>query len=71
MFDLENDPNETRDLASVPEHQETLLAWRRRMVDHLAERGEPFVVDGDLAVRPKPTLYSPHYQRGTGQTPRS
>ena len=63
LFDLENDPDETRDLSSVPEHQETLRAWRRRMVDHLAERGEPFVVGGDLGIRPERTLHSPNYPR--------
>ena len=66
LFDLKHDPGETRDLSAVPEHRETLLGWRRRMVDHLAERGEPFVVNGDLGIRPTPTLYSPHDPRGTG-----
>ena len=66
LFDLENDPGETRDLASVPQYQETLLTWRRRMIDHLAERGEPFVVDGNLGLRPERTLYSPNYPRGAG-----
>lgn len=66
LFDLKQDPGETRDLSSVPEHQETLRTWRRRMIDHLAERGQPFVVKGDLGVRPKRTLHSPHYPKQTG-----
>ncbi|MBN2473323.1 MAG: arylsulfatase [Pirellulales bacterium] len=61
MFDLEKDPGETRDLSAEPEHQETLRTWRRRMIDHLAERGGPFVVGGDLGLRPTRTLHSPHY----------
>jgi arylsulfatase len=66
LFDLQQDPGETRDLSSVPEDQETLRTWRRRMIDHLTQRGEPFVVKGDLGVRAKPTLYSPHYPKQTG-----
>lgn len=66
LFDLEHDPGETRDLSSVPEHQQTLRTWRQRMIDHLAERGEPFVVGGDLGLRPKRTLHSPHYPSGAG-----
>jgi arylsulfatase len=66
LFDLERDPHETRDLAPVPEYRETLKTWRQRMVDHLAERGEPFVVDGDLGIRPNRTLHSPNYPRGVG-----
>ena len=49
-----------------PECRETLRTWRRRMIDHLAQRGEPFVVKGDLGIRPKPTLHSPHYPKQTG-----
>ena len=61
LFDLEGDPGETRDLASDAAHQDTLRLWRKRMVDHFSERGPPFVVDGDLALRPTGTLYSPNY----------
>ena len=66
LFDLQRDPGETRDLSAEPEHQETLRAWRRRMIDHLAERGEPFVVGGDLGIRKGPTLHSPHYPKSPG-----
>jgi len=66
LFDLKNDPHETRDLAGASEHRETLLTWRRHMIDHLSERGEPFVVDGDLGLRPKRTLYSPNFPRDAG-----
>ncbi|HXG23125.1 MAG TPA: sulfatase/phosphatase domain-containing protein, partial [Chthonomonadales bacterium] len=61
LFDLEEDPGERHDLSSRPEHQATLRLWRERLLEHLAERGEPFVVRGDLALRPEPFLYSPHY----------
>ena len=63
LFDLEKDPGETRDLAPLPEHRPALETWRRRLTDHLTERGEPFVVGGDLGLRPKAILYSPLYQR--------
>lgn len=61
LFDLEEDPGELHDLSSHPEHQATLRLWRGRLLEHLAERGEPFVVGGDLALRPESFLYSPHY----------
>ncbi|MBN2292554.1 MAG: arylsulfatase, partial [Pirellulales bacterium] len=64
LFDLEKDPDETRELSKDPEHQATLQKWRRRMIDHLSVRGEPFVVNGDLGIRRKPTLLSPNYPRG-------
>jgi arylsulfatase A-like enzyme len=66
LFDLEKDPHEMRDLASVPEYEATLGTWRRRMVEHLAERGEPFVVQGDLGIRPERTLHSPNYPAAAG-----
>ena len=52
LFDLEKDPGEFDDLGAKPEHAATLKLWRGRMVKHLSERGPPFVVDGDLALRP-------------------
>ena len=66
LFDLDKDPNETRDLSGLAEHADTLRKWRRRMVDHLSERGEPFVVNGDLGVRPEPTLLSLNYPGNAG-----
>jgi choline-sulfatase len=64
LFDLDTDPDELNDLASDPEHDAVREVWRRRMVEHLAERGAPFVANGDLAPRPERRLYSPHYPRG-------
>lgn len=63
LFDLDRDPGETRDMAAQDECRELLQTWRRRLVEHLAERGEPFVVGGDLGLRPKSILYSPNYPR--------
>ena len=61
LFDLENDPGEINDLASDPAYKWTLKMWRQRMIEHFAERGEPFIVNGDLGVRLERMLYSPDY----------
>jgi arylsulfatase A-like enzyme len=63
LFDLTKDPHETHNLAELPEQLRLLTTWRQRMVDHLSERGEPFVVDGKLAVHKQNVLYSPNYPR--------
>jgi len=61
LFDLKNDPNEIYDLAGDPEHKQTLMEWRQRMVEHLSERGEFFVSNGRLNPRPERMLYSPNF----------
>ena len=63
LFDLQADPGELRDLASEPEHQATLREWRRRLVEHLAERGALFVAHGDLALRTKPMYHGANYPK--------
>jgi len=67
LFDLVNDPHELHDLAPEPSHSETLLLWRRRLINHLAERGDRFVKNGKLVLRPKSLLYSPNYPARTGR----
>ncbi|MBM4040720.1 MAG: arylsulfatase [Planctomycetes bacterium] len=61
LFDLQADPGESSDLASDPAHAATLRQWRGRLVEHFAERGAPFLSNGDLVPRPKRFLYSPNY----------
>jgi len=61
LFDLEADPHEVHDLVLDPESATLVAEWRARMVETLAERGEPYVVDGDLGIRAKGMLYSPNY----------
>ncbi len=63
LFDLERDPNELKDLAGDPSHRKILREWRDRMIEHLSERGEAFVKNGKLALRPKRMLHSPHYPK--------
>ncbi len=61
LFDLDKDPGELTDLASDPAHQSRVRKWRRRLIEHLAERGEPFVKNGELGLRPERMLYSPNF----------
>ena len=67
LFDLSRDPKEMRDLAGDAGHAELLKMWRGYMVAALEERGTPFVVNGDLAPRPKGTPMSPHYPGRTAR----
>ena len=59
LFNLDKDPGELDDLAQDAAHAGELKKWRGRMVKHLSERGEPFVVHGDLGVHPAKMIYSP------------
>ena len=63
LFDLKNDPGEINDLAADPAHQKILKTWRNRLVEHLSERGEPFVSNGKLLPRPERMLYSPLFPK--------
>jgi choline-sulfatase len=63
LFDLASDPKELHDLASDPAHAAALRQWRTKLVAHLQERGKPFVVNGDLGIRPNRMLYGPNYPR--------
>ncbi|WP_436925631.1 arylsulfatase [Halosimplex amylolyticum] len=46
LFDLENDPNETENLAADPDHREELATWREALIDRLDGRPEGFT-DGE------------------------
>jgi len=61
FFKLSEDPNELHDLAGDRGYARRVREWRDRMIEHLAERGEPFVVNGKLGVRPESYLYSPNW----------
>ena len=65
LFNLKEDPGEVFDLASEPGKRKKVREWRARLVEHLLERGEPFVVNGDLSPRPERMLYSPNYPKST------
>jgi arylsulfatase A-like enzyme len=61
LFDLERDPHELDDLAGDPAHAAALRLWRGRLVEHFAERGEPFLHNGKLAPRPEGMAHSPNF----------
>ena len=68
LFDLEKDPGEMHDRAPEPAYADTLTTWRKRMVEHLSERGEAFVSAGKPAIRKTRLLYSPHYPETRDKT---
>ncbi len=61
LFNLQSDPHELNDLAGDPAHAPEQRAWRSRLIEHLAVRGEAWVRGGNLELRPKSRLYSPNY----------
>ena len=63
LFDIKNDPYETKDLASDEANVKLLLSWRKKMVGFLSERGETWVKDGDLALQPMRVRYGPNYAK--------
>ncbi|CDN31520.1 Choline-sulfatase [Mucinivorans hirudinis] len=63
LFRLESDPHELFELSAQAEYGETLKRWRTRMVEHLSERGERYVVDGKLKTIEKTILLSPNYPK--------
>lgn len=66
LFDLDADPGETINLAVQPAHRQSLAEWREKMVEHLQERGDDWVKDGNLQLRPQSILHSPHYPAQNG-----
>lgn len=65
LFDLTDDPGETRNLADDKEHGQTLQTWRNRLVDELTERGSTELVhNGELRPLESGEAYtSPNYKR--------
>lgn len=61
LFDLRQDPHELKNLASETAYSTELAQWRERLITHLSIRGERFVKNGKLALRPESYLYSPNY----------
>ena len=39
------------------------LMWRQRLIDRFSERGEPFLKNGKLALRPKGLMLSPNFPK--------
>ena len=60
LFDVVNDPRETRNLADRAEYAEHLTTWRARLVEHLKDRPEGFVRDGALVAGADHRAMLPH-----------
>lgn len=56
LFNVEEDPDETRDLSTDPAHAETLATWRGRLVAELERHGDENAKDGELARTPAPEI---------------
>ena len=67
LFDLQKDPYEKVNLAGEKKRAKVLAMWRERMVQHLSERGEEYVKDGQLQKLTKTRLYSPNYPKGPAE----
>lgn len=63
LFNLQEDPGECVNLASRSDHADVLADWRNRLVEHLRERGEDWVRNGQLQLRPESMLHSPAYPK--------
>jgi arylsulfatase A-like enzyme len=50
LFDLEEDPQELRDLARVAAARSRVEQWRDALIQELADREEGFVADGRLVA---------------------
>ncbi len=61
LFDLKADPGEQHNLAGLSEYEAILKTWREQMINHLSERGEPWVVDGQLGTWDEVINFSPNY----------
>lgn len=57
LFDLDNDPDELRDLSTTGSPE--LDRWRNRLVETLSDRPEGFVADGALVVGQRHDMFVP------------
>lgn len=68
LFDLADDPYETRDLHTAAEQEERLAAFRKSMAEHLAERGERWVSpDGKLLINKNVPVKTPNFPNSEGK----
>lgn len=63
LFDLVKDPQELHEYSKNKKYKKQLAEMREAMVQHLSERGEKFVKDGQLVTLDATVLYSPNYPK--------
>lgn len=63
LFNLDNDPGEKNNLVEEPQNKQLLQAWRKQMVKHLEERGEPWIIGNDLGILTDEIKFSPNYPK--------
>jgi len=63
LFDLTKDPHELHDLSDMASYKNKLEEMRKAMAEHLQERGDEWVKDGELVIRKQNLLYSPNYPK--------
>lgn len=61
LFNLIEDPQELTNLADSEEYSEELILWRKRLGEHLSERGDGFAKGGIPVIRENSVTYSPNY----------
>lgn len=61
LFDLKKDSLELIDCSANTSYTAVLEELRLAMVDHLSERGDGFVKNGELVVRESTMVYSPNF----------
>lgn len=59
LFDLDDDPTELFDLASVAAHNNTVEVWRARLIEHLAGRGDGHSDGNQLIPNQRPLAVLP------------
>lgn len=59
LFDLKNDPHESRNVIHDKKYSKVYKELKNAMIEHLSERGDEFVKDGKLQVLKRTILYSP------------
>lgn len=61
LFDLTYDPYESTSLDQDPDHQGLVETFRVLMAEHLTERGEQWVKDGQLQVIKNVPVFTPNF----------
>jgi arylsulfatase A-like enzyme len=57
LFDLEFDPCELINIGDSENYKELVNIWRKRMVQHLSERGDDWVKNSELVIQKTPVYY--------------